>query len=132
MTGHLDICKDNETRATFSKAETGELTLDELNSLVESFVSDISTANSFIPKWPASCYGFSKLAVIALTKILARKYPSILINACCPGYCDTDMSSHMGPRPPSEGAQTPVHLALLDESKTNTGEFWKDLSPAQW
>jgi hypothetical protein len=28
--------------------------------------------------------GFSKLAVIAATKVHARQYPALKINACCP------------------------------------------------
>lgn len=130
--GHLSICENEETKATFKKAETGELTIAELDTLVSDFIADISVGNEFTPKWPSTCYGFSKLAIIAFNKILAKQYPTILNNTCCPGYCDTDMTSHQGPRPPSEGAKTAVLLSLLDESKTTTGEFWKDEAPIDW
>jgi NAD(P)-dependent dehydrogenase (short-subunit alcohol dehydrogenase family) len=40
--------------------------------------------------WPRSCYGISKVAETALTKVLARDESyikkRILINACCPGW----------------------------------------------
>lgn len=74
----------------------------------------------------------SKLAVIAYTKVLAREEQGILVNACCPGYCDTDMTSHKGPRPPEEGARTPVALALLPQGSRTTGEFWENEKPSQW
>ena len=32
----------------------------------------------------------SKLGLIAATRVLAREHPRMRINACCPGYCDTD------------------------------------------
>jgi len=31
-------------------------------------------------------------------QVLARELPGVAVNACCPGYCATDMSSHRGPR----------------------------------
>ena len=74
--------------------------------------------------------GFSKLAVIAATKVLARQYPSLCVNAICPGYCDTDMTSHKGPRPPAEGAQNAVLLATIE--RCPTGEFWENLRQSQW
>ena len=46
--------------------------------------------------WGNSNYGMSKLALIAVTKIWACEEArnGIQVNCCCPGYCDTDMTSH--------------------------------------
>jgi len=48
--------------------------------------------------WPNTCYGVSKAAINALTRIQARDLAGrqILVNSCCPGWCATDMSSHSG------------------------------------
>ena len=48
----------------------------------------------------------------------------------CRGYCDTDMSSHKGPRPPSEGARNAVILATMDDCPT--GEFFEDFKLSSW
>jgi carbonyl reductase 1 len=78
-----------------------------------------------------SNYGLSKLAVIAYTNVLARSEPTMRVNSCCPGYCDTDMTSHSGPRPAEEGARTPVALALLPDDGP-TGSFWENQQPSKW
>lgn len=72
------------------------ISLNELNELMNKFVTDVENGVHKQEGWPNTCYGMSKCGVIALTKIMAKLYPSIHINCCCPGYCDTDMTSHKG------------------------------------
>ena len=72
----------------------------------------------------------SKLGVIAMTKILAREERDIQINACCPGYCKTDMSGQKGGRPAEEGALTPVYLAI--EPLSVSGKFFLDNHEIEW
>ena len=48
-----------------------------------------------------TAYGFSKVGLTALTRIQQREFnkdsrPDLVVNALCPGYVDTDMSSHKG------------------------------------
>ena len=81
--------------------------------------------------WGNSNYGLSKLAVIAATRVFARENPGVLVNACCPGYCDTDMSSHRGPRPPAEGAANAVMLVDLPDGGPSGG-FYQNLAPSKW
>jgi carbonyl reductase 1 len=119
--GHLRIIKNLDLKATFSSPR---LTLDELNNLVERFIQAVEEDRHKDEGWPETCYGLSKLSVIAMTQILAREHANILINACCPGYCDTDMTSHRGPRPAEVGARTPALLALLPDDSTVTGKFY--------
>ena len=50
----------------------------------------------------------SKVGVTALTIVHQRLFNNdsrkdIIINACCPGYVDTDMSSHKGHLTPDQG-----------------------------
>lgn len=65
--------------------------------------------------WPKSMYGVSKLFETSYTRILAEQLKSagVMVNACCPGYVDTDMTSHRGVKTLEEGADTPVWLALM-------------------
>ncbi|KAL8709568.1 MAG: hypothetical protein Q9220_005660 [cf. Caloplaca sp. 1 TL-2023] len=49
--------------------------------------------------WKSQAYSVSKAAMNAMTAVLARDNPGLTINACCPGWVDTDMGSLMG-RPP--------------------------------
>ncbi|KAL8995852.1 MAG: hypothetical protein Q9169_004504 [Polycauliona sp. 2 TL-2023] len=49
--------------------------------------------------WKSQAYGVSKAATNAMTAVLARENPGLTINACCPGWVDTDMGNLMG-RPP--------------------------------
>ena len=37
---------------------------------------------------------------------------SVLVNACCPGYVNTDMTKGNGAKTVDQGAKTPVMLAL--------------------
>jgi hypothetical protein len=59
-----------------------------------SAAADVAAGNHQANGWSNSNYAISKLALIAATNVLARQYPGLRVNACCPGYCDTDMSSH--------------------------------------
>ncbi|KAH9285281.1 Carbonyl reductase [NADPH] 3 [Echinococcus granulosus] len=75
-----------------------------------------------------SAYGMSKVGLWKATAILAEHLKSdprhILINSCCPGYVDTDMSNHNGHKTILEGADTPVYLATLPKGATEPyGQF---------
>lgn len=71
-------------------------------------------------------YGVSKLCEATYTRLLAEQQRGKLdVNACCPGYVATDMSSHRGIKTPLQGADTPVWLALLAPRGT-TGKFFSE------
>ncbi|VDM29210.1 unnamed protein product [Toxocara canis] len=53
------------------------------------------------------------------------------INTCCPGYVDTDMTSHKGPLTIEEGADTPIYLATLEGNEPN-GCFIYRRKPLDW
>jgi NAD(P)-dependent dehydrogenase (short-subunit alcohol dehydrogenase family) len=69
------------------KFTSPNLTMPLLNGLVDQFEKDVLDGTHKTKGWGDSNYGFSKLAVIAATKVLARENPDIRINCCCPGYC---------------------------------------------
>jgi carbonyl reductase 1 len=133
MAGHLRILPTTERKATFS---SDTLQTEELESLIREFVTDVENGVHSRNGWPNTCYGMSKLGVIALTKILSRDEPSIMVNACCPGYCSTDMSSNKGPRTAEHGARTPAMLALMPDSKAPniqpSGKYFSDEAEEAW
>ncbi|MEZ4238069.1 MAG: SDR family NAD(P)-dependent oxidoreductase [Myxococcota bacterium] len=72
-----------------------------------------------------AAYGLSKALVNALTLALAREHPELTVNACTPGYIETDLTrpvaeargaspASLGMKPPAAGARAPVHLLLGD------------------
>ncbi len=93
-------------------------------------MDDVQNGRHTQKGWPNSNYGMSKLGVIALTKILARDTPSMMVNACCPGYCDTDMTSHRGTKTAEQGARTPAMLALMPDKVS--GMFFQEEKPIKW
>ncbi|GAU95913.1 hypothetical protein RvY_07438-2 [Ramazzottius varieornatus] len=96
-----------------------DLTMDELKKIMNDFVSAAKRGTHKDVGFPNTAYGMSKIGLTAATRILQRdiakynKNEDIIVNACCPGYVDTDMTSHKGTKTIEEGADTPIYLALL-------------------
>jgi NAD(P)-dependent dehydrogenase (short-subunit alcohol dehydrogenase family) len=70
-------------------------------------------------------YGLSKALANTYTLLLAREHPNLRINACTPGFIETDMTRHyaesqgkapadLGMKPPSAGARAPMYLLFGD------------------
>jgi len=78
------------------------LTTERLVALADEFAADVKAGVHKKRGWGNSNYGFSKLCVIAYTKVLARKYAGkpLLVNACCPGtdrrFLDARRRPHVG------------------------------------
>ena len=128
--GNLGILQDDGRRNQLKDilARTDE---SGLLGFASEFVEDTAAGAHKGKGWPGTCYGFSKLCLIAYTKILAMKNDGILINSVCPGWCATDMSSHGGPRSAAKGAETPIFLASSDKV-TSSGGFYQDLKEVEW
>lgn len=108
------------------------LTREELNGLMKSFEDSVQDGTHRSKGFSNSNYGMSKLGVIAYTMMLAREEPTLKVNCCCPGYCDTDMSSHSGPRHARDGARNATILCLSSDNDTPSGVFIRDEAPAPW
>jgi carbonyl reductase 1 len=119
--GRLSILRSPQLVEAFS---SNTLTVIELSNMMEQFVADVESGTHIHKGWPNTCYGMSKLGIIALTRILARSHPEMMINSVDPGYCRTDQNDNQGTVDPSRGAYTPYLLALLerDEEGSNNGE----------
>jgi NAD(P)-dependent dehydrogenase (short-subunit alcohol dehydrogenase family) len=66
-------------------------------------------------------YGLSKALANTYTLQLARRHPEVMVNACTPGFIETDLTRHyaeakgvspqeMGMKPPSAATRAPLHL----------------------
>jgi len=70
-------------------------------------------------------YGLSKACTNAYTLQLARRHPKLAVNACTPGFIETDMTrryvvsrgktaAELGMKTPDEGARCPVFLLFAE------------------
>lgn len=104
-------------------------------SLMEAFKSAVAEGNEKEKGWPSAAYAVSKAGCTAMTKAIAfgeaKKGSGVLVNACCPGYVNTDMTKGGGVKTPDEGARTPVMLALADISE-QAGGFWQNEKMIEW
>ncbi|KAG2487702.1 hypothetical protein HYH03_013701 [Edaphochlamys debaryana] len=116
------------------KRLTGAATTPQLDELAEEFVSSIRAGNHMAKGWPDTMYGVSKLMLSLYTLQLAGqlKDKGVVVNAMCPGWCRTDMSSKRGTKSAAEGADTAVWLALRPPAEASTGGFWGERSAIGW
>jgi carbonyl reductase 1 len=106
-----------------------------ITALMEEFEHAVKAGKERENGWPQNAYAVSKAGVTGLTLAIAdeekRKGSKTLINACCPGYVNTDMTKGNGYLTPDQGAKMPVLLALGDIGE-QTGLFWMQGKPAEW
>ncbi|KAL7488241.1 hypothetical protein ACHAW6_013820 [Cyclotella cf. meneghiniana] len=129
MSGRLSQIPSSDLR---SKLSSPDLTMSDLQKYVDQYEKDVLNGTYRQKGWGGSNYGMSKLAVIAATRIWARDEAAngVKVNCCCPGYCDTDMTSHKGPRPPEEGAKNAVIPATMEN--VPTGHFFQNYEISDW
>jgi carbonyl reductase 1 len=130
MSGHLTSKYSDAVKSRFLNAEKPE----EITQLMEDFTSAVANG-SHEKNWPSAAYAVSKAGVIGMTKTIAHQNQatgsSILLNSCCPGYVQTDMTRGGGVKTVDQGAQTPVMLAIHDIGGSN-GQFWQNEKIISW
>src|SRR2546426_5846642 len=101
------------------------LTRPALDSLVNSYLTDLEKGEAKSAGWP-SAYSVSKVAMNALTRILARELAprKITINSVCPGWVRTDIGGPGANRSVEVGARSIVLGAMLPDDAT--GGFYRD------
>lgn len=107
----------------------------DLLGFVESFARAVERGTHERDGWPSSAYRVSKVAMNALTRILARELAddprALCVNAACPGWVRTSMGGSSAPVSVQDGAKTPVWLASLPPGGP-TGGFFADEQPVAW
>jgi len=131
MAGKISTPKYSETiRSRFLNAKKTE----EVTELMDEFASAVSKG-THSKDWPSAAYAVSKAGVIGMTKTIAELNAAsgskVLINSCCPGYVNTDMTKGKGVKTPDQGALTPVLLAIGDIKDSN-GQFWQSERIINW
>ncbi|KAH9875129.1 hypothetical protein J1614_004618 [Plenodomus biglobosus] len=121
----------DEVRNRFLSSKTE----DDVTSIMKDFHAAVEAGREKEAGFPSAAYAVSKAGLIGGTRALARaeqqKGSKVLINSCCPGYVNTDMTKGNGTKTPDDGAQTPVMLALQD-IKAQTGAFWQSEKVVDW
>ncbi|CAK8560863.1 unnamed protein product [Lathyrus sativus] len=111
--GRLENVPNGWPKEVLSDVEN--LTEEKIDEVLNQFLKDFKEGSIVENKgWPInmSTYVISKAALSAYTRVLAKKFPSICINAVCPGFVKTDINSNTGYLTPDEGAESIVRLAL--------------------
>ncbi|KAI4626559.1 hypothetical protein J4E83_003710 [Alternaria metachromatica] len=130
MAGKLNKYSE-EVRNRFLASKTEE----DVTSIMKDFVAAVEAGKEKDAGFPSAGYAVSKAGLIGGTRALARqekeKGSKVLINTCCPGYVNTDMTKGNGTRTVEEGAQTPVMLAIHD-IQNKTGAFWQYEKEIDW
>ena len=131
MVGHLNSKYSDEIRSAFAESRT----VDDVTRLMESFTDAVAQGKEKERGWPSAAYAVSKSGITGMTRAVAleeaEKGSGVLVNSCCPGYVDTDMTKHKGSKSVDEGAQTPVLLACGDIGGAS-GEFWQHEKVIEW
>lgn len=127
--GRLAILKSQDKVAAFTSPT---LQVDQIEILMRQFVADVEAGVHARNGWGHTCYGMSKLGLIALTRVLARDEPRVMINCADPGYCATEMNAYHGYDPPEKGAHTAALLALLQDDQRESGKIWWKEAEHTW
>src|SRR5436309_7838550 len=102
-----------------------------LDALIKSYFAALENGEPKREGWP-SAYSVSKVAMNALTRILARELAprKIRINSVCPGWVRTDMGGPGANRSVEVGARSIVLGAILPDDAT--GGFYRDGKRIPW
>jgi carbonyl reductase 1 len=103
----------------------------DCTALMQDFTKAVQDGKEKELGWPSAAYAVSKAGTTAFTKAIAAQNDKVLINACCPGYVNTDMTKGNGVKTPDQGAKTPVMLALEDINGSSGG-FWQSEKIIEW
>jgi NAD(P)-dependent dehydrogenase (short-subunit alcohol dehydrogenase family) len=110
----------------------------DLDALMRECVALAGDAAAFAARGlgDGNAYGLSKACTNTYTLQLARRYPKLSINACTPGFIETDMTRgyaesqgkaprELGMKTPDEGARSALHL-LFGELEGNGRYYGSD------
>jgi len=120
-----------EVRERFLSSKTEA----DVSSIMQDFQKAVEAGKEKEAGFLSAAYATSKAGLIGGTRALARevqeKGSGVLVNSCCPGYVNTDMTKGNGTKTPDDGASTPVWLAIQDFGG-KTGAFYRDEKEIEW
>ena len=115
-----------------------EVTWEEIDALMREALEIDARGGSFQAAGLRSgaAYGLSKACLNAYTIALAREHPNLTINACTPGFIETDLTrpyaerqgvspEDLGMKPPEKGTRAPLFL-LFGDPGSNGWYFGSD------
>lgn len=119
----LAACSD----AVQQKLTSPEVRWDEIKAVMDACLEIEAGDGDFASQGfgEGSSYGLSKACLNAYTLALARRHPELTINACTPGFIETDLTrpyaeqqgvepAQLGMKSPSEGTRAAMHLLFGD------------------
>ncbi len=113
-----------------------EATWDEIEGFIEECLEATDGDFDETGIGNGSAYGLSKACLNAYTMLLARQYPELTVNACTPGFIETDLTrpraeqagkdpEELGMKPPEQG-QTAQMFLLFGEPEGSGWYFGSD------
>lgn len=131
VVGLLNSKYSESIREKFAASQT----VRDVTNLMEAFSNAVQLGNHSQEGWPSAAYAVSKSGVIGMTRAIAkdeeRRGRGVLVNSCCPGFVNTDMTKGRGVKTVDQGAETPLLLALGDIGG-KAGEFWSKMKISEW
>jgi carbonyl reductase 1 len=129
------VGKLNKYSPALTSAFRNASSVSQVTNLMQSFQKSVEAGTHAADGWPSSAYAVSKAGVTGMTKAMAaeqkKQNSKILLNSCCPGYVQTDLTKGRGKKTPDQGALTPVTLALGGLGGTSGG-FWEHEEVSRW
>ncbi|XP_047329024.1 (+)-neomenthol dehydrogenase-like [Impatiens glandulifera] len=101
------------------------LSEERIDEVLNKFLKDFKEGTWEANGWPTTLtsYILSKATLNAYTRVVAKKFPTILVNCVCPGYVKTNINDNTGTLTVEEGAESFVRLALLPDDGSS-GTFY--------
>lgn len=131
---NIDLIKDTMEINFFGALKVSKIFVDLLKASDDPRIINMSSGMGQLSEMGGGYIGYriSKASLNALTKIMSnelRKY-KIKVNTMCPGWVKTDMGGPNATRELSQGADTAVWLATVEDCPT--GKFFRDRKEIAW
>jgi carbonyl reductase 1 len=128
------VILQESSRTLQEKYTSSTLTTDQLDQLVEDFITAIETNNvenlGYNLKSTFLVYGVTKASLNALTQIEARQWSNkknLLVVSATPGLCSTDMTENTPKgRSPELGANSILYVVNAPRNELENGGFYRD------
>ncbi|KAI9195975.1 hypothetical protein LWI28_019915 [Acer negundo] len=116
---------NEKVKGALSNVES--LAKEKIDEILNKLLKDVKEGSMEKEGWPSylSAYNLSKAAINAYTRILAKKYPTFLVNCVYPGFVKTDINCNAGPLTIAQGAKGPIKLALLPYGGESSSLFFR-------